>query len=253
MKKPIHNLVFLHGIAASRRFVAPLLEEFKNNPLYETFAFDLLGFGKERKRDSNFTLAEHLDFITESITRRFGSEQVTLIGHSMGGILALAWAAKYPEHVQKVILLNVPLGSTEKEVKDGIKKVTRGLTPVLLTHPRLSKASGIFFLKIGLFRLLSYLPLGNYAQILADYTRNSWKSLYQSFIHVILKTPGVPLVEQVSSRIPILSIIASKDSKICQYPLQGENITLIELSGTHFLPLEDPKGVAKEIKKFLER
>ena len=40
----------------------------------------------------------------EEIREEIGAENVVLIGHSYGGILAAAYAAAHPEHVAKMVL-----------------------------------------------------------------------------------------------------------------------------------------------------
>ena len=42
----------------------------------------------------------------EALRKHLGVSQFTLMGHSFGGTIALEYAARYPEHVQKLIVLN---------------------------------------------------------------------------------------------------------------------------------------------------
>lgn len=59
-----------------------------------------------------------LDFI-ESWRKAMNLEQFVLIGHSFGGFLAGLYASKYPQHIQKLLLLS-PAGFTDKI--DGFKQ-----------------------------------------------------------------------------------------------------------------------------------
>ena len=63
---------------------------------------DLPGHGSRRhQRDlRDYSVEAHLALITEAAT----SPQVTLLGYSMGGRLALHWALAHPERVARLIL-----------------------------------------------------------------------------------------------------------------------------------------------------
>ena len=67
---------------------------------------DERGSGRsERPANADYrmsTLVADIEAFRESI----GVTQLTLMGHSFGGTLALEYAARYPEHVQKLILLD---------------------------------------------------------------------------------------------------------------------------------------------------
>jgi proline iminopeptidase len=42
----------------------------------------------------------------DAVRRHFGFERVTLIGHSWGSVLALEYAVRHPEHVERLVLMN---------------------------------------------------------------------------------------------------------------------------------------------------
>lgn len=93
-------LVLLHGLASSPRCwqrTLPAVEERHRVLLVDLFAGASRRFGLE---PSARELAQHL--------RRLGAGRAVLIGHSMGGLVALHVAAEAPELVASLVLVDVP-------------------------------------------------------------------------------------------------------------------------------------------------
>uniref|UniRef100_A0A7C9D7N4 2-hydroxymuconate-6-semialdehyde hydrolase n=1 Tax=Opuntia streptacantha TaxID=393608 RepID=A0A7C9D7N4_OPUST len=107
--KSIENVVFLHGFISSSSFwtetvFCNLSEQAKQK--YSLFAVDLLGFGRSPKpRSCLYTLRDHVEMIEKSVIFPFELNSFHLVAHSMGSIVALALAAKYPEAVKSVTLI----------------------------------------------------------------------------------------------------------------------------------------------------
>jgi len=58
----------------------------------------------------------------ESWRQHHNLPKLTLAGHSMGGYLSVAYAERYPQHVEKLILLS-PVGVPEKQPEDDESKI----------------------------------------------------------------------------------------------------------------------------------
>ncbi|XP_043696958.1 probable lysophospholipase BODYGUARD 4 [Telopea speciosissima] len=110
--KPAENVIFLHGFLSSSSLwietVFPNLSE-PAKQSYRLFAVDLLGFGRSPKpRDCLYTLKDHLEMIEKSVIDRFQLNSFHLVAHSMGCIIALALAAKYPKSLRSITLIALP-------------------------------------------------------------------------------------------------------------------------------------------------
>jgi cardiolipin-specific phospholipase len=82
------------------------------------YALDWLGMGrsarvpftiKATRDDVNGRVAEAESFFVDSLEEwraAHGHERMTLVGHSLGGYLSVAYAEKYPERVSRLILLS---------------------------------------------------------------------------------------------------------------------------------------------------
>ncbi|XP_057969193.1 probable lysophospholipase BODYGUARD 3 [Malania oleifera] len=110
--KARENVLFIHGFISSSAFwtetVFPNLSVAAKSS-YRLFAVDLLGFGRSPKpTDSLYTLREHLDMIEKSVLEPHRVRSFHIVAHSLGCILALALAAKYPGSVKSLTLLAPP-------------------------------------------------------------------------------------------------------------------------------------------------
>lgn len=72
---------------------------------YRVIAVDLLGHGKSECYGYIHSMEDQADMIFALISE-LRLRKVSLIGHSMGGYIALAFAELYPDHVRSLTLLN---------------------------------------------------------------------------------------------------------------------------------------------------
>ncbi len=97
------SIVFLHGIGGTSRYwksrVLPLAAE------YRLILVDLLGYGLSPKPWTRYTVQRHVDEL-HKVLEEHGT--VTLVGHSFGSIIALAYAARYPEQSNDLVLISLP-------------------------------------------------------------------------------------------------------------------------------------------------
>ncbi|KXT12933.1 hypothetical protein AC579_4131 [Pseudocercospora musae] len=117
-----NNLVMLHGYGAGLGFFYKNFEALTRFPNWKLYALDMLGMGrsarppfsvKAKDREGKAREAESwfVDALEEWRQKR-GIEKMTLLGHSMGGYMAICYALKYPGHLNKLILAS-PVGIPE--------------------------------------------------------------------------------------------------------------------------------------------
>ena len=107
--------IFLtHGIGATEdawRFIVPKLS--KN---FTVITYDLRGHGKSPVTHKNFILDE-LVLDLERIREKTNIEKAHFAGHSLGGMIAPAYAKKYPDKVLSVGMLSTVAGRSEDDSK----------------------------------------------------------------------------------------------------------------------------------------
>jgi pimeloyl-ACP methyl ester carboxylesterase len=99
-------VVFIHGWLGSWRYWVPAMEELASR--YRTYALDLWGFGDSEHLAGNYDIGIYVDLLGAFLDA-LGMACVPLVGHSLGGLVALAFAAQRPERVEQVLAVSVPL------------------------------------------------------------------------------------------------------------------------------------------------
>lgn len=117
--KPV--LVFIHGWLLSRSYWQPLISSLSSQ--YQCLSYDLRGFGDSSSLSpdndvqndcSRYTLAAYAEDLA-LLLQKLNIDQAWLIGHSLGGSIALWGADLYPQQIQGVICLNSGGGIYLKE------------------------------------------------------------------------------------------------------------------------------------------
>ena len=96
-------LVLIHGLGASAErweFVMPIFEKH-----YRVLVPDLLGFGYSDKPVADYTPEFFVDFL-EKFLRKIGIKKIHMIGSSLGGQIAVEFAAKNPKTVDRLVLVS---------------------------------------------------------------------------------------------------------------------------------------------------
>ena len=132
-------LVLLHGIGRS-------LEDWSaSTPLaehYRLYAPDLIGFGYTDKPDGPYTLEHLATFVKDFLEAVGETRPVALLGNSLGGAVAQAFAVHYPERTRALVL--VASAGFGKEVILALRLITvPGLGELLMKPSRRSAENTI--------------------------------------------------------------------------------------------------------------
>lgn len=99
-----HCAVLLHGLGGTHRYWTCGPVPFAL-PGHRTVLIDLLGFGESPKPWIRYSVEHHVAALHASLV---GERSVTLVGHSLGAALAIAYAARYPSVVRRLVLISLP-------------------------------------------------------------------------------------------------------------------------------------------------
>ncbi|CAO3617080.1 unnamed protein product [Cunninghamella blakesleeana] len=124
-EKTEKNLVIMHGYGAGLGFFYKNLYALGQVPGWKVYAADWLGMGRSSRPKWTITknskqswddiveeVEDHFVESLESWRKSVGLEKMTLFGHSLGGYFASCYSLKYPERVEKLILVS-PAGIAE--------------------------------------------------------------------------------------------------------------------------------------------
>jgi 2-succinyl-6-hydroxy-2,4-cyclohexadiene-1-carboxylate synthase len=112
-------LVFLHGWLLSRRYWQPIVDRLSDD--YQCLCYDLRGFGEsqpepgqEPHSHTRYTPAAYASDLAV-LLENLGIDSPWLVGHSLGGTIALWSAAQLPQKVTGVVCVNAGGGIYLKE------------------------------------------------------------------------------------------------------------------------------------------
>lgn len=101
------TLVLLHGLGNNYKSWEFTLEHLDYTK-WRVLAFDLLGFGDAPKPHIAYTPSEHADAVLATLDS-LNIRNAVIAGHSMGCIIAINLAHRYPDRIKKLALFGAPL------------------------------------------------------------------------------------------------------------------------------------------------
>ncbi|HET9478742.1 MAG TPA: alpha/beta hydrolase [Pyrinomonadaceae bacterium] len=107
------NVILLHGLGGSTQAwqfnIGPLAEKF------HVYVPDQIGFGKSDKPLVMYRIRTYVDFL-DQFCKQLKIERATLVGNSMGGWIAAAFTAAFPDRVDKLVLVDAAGYAPPKEL-----------------------------------------------------------------------------------------------------------------------------------------
>lgn len=97
------TVLFVHGIAGdSRTWLEPMR---RLAPRFRVLAPDLPGHGESGKTVGDYSLGAHANFLRD-LLQALGLDRVTLVGHSLGGGIALQLTYQFPALCERMVLVS---------------------------------------------------------------------------------------------------------------------------------------------------
>ncbi|SHM92006.1 alpha/beta fold hydrolase [Gracilibacillus kekensis] len=241
------TILLLHGFLASTycfRKLIPLLE--KN---YQLIAIDLPPFGKSEKSDSCLYSYDHMVDVISFILRTLDINKITIIGHSMGGQIALRYTFQYKEQIQHLFLLS-PTSFMRKSHLFSRFICHNPFSP-FIAH-QLLKRKGVYeMLRHSMYhdQFITDEMLQQYKEPFLD------KKIYPCLIKILNDHQGdLSEYELLNIHTPC-TILWGKNDEIIPFTigyellrfLPNSSLTLLDKIG-HLIPEEAPNYIAKKVK-----
>jgi pimeloyl-ACP methyl ester carboxylesterase len=238
--KPV--LLLVHGGTASRRawdLVTPMLRT-----SCRIVAVDLRGHGQSPAPDHGYS-ALQLSADINRLVDELDLGQVTVVGHSLGGMAAIFLAAHRPDVVNKLVLLNVPVRPNSIEALARLEARLRGpgFFPVTQTFvdewSSLPQAVPVAFLATKQAHIRALRPI-------------VWQQMFAELVQADI-TSTLRDIQQ-----PTLILWGAKDGLLdaaqCEQLQAGiENARLVMMAEAGHTPSSaTPDRVAEEIAAFAE-
>jgi pimeloyl-ACP methyl ester carboxylesterase len=140
-------LLLLHGIGNSAQTWAGVIDQLAAS--HTVLAPDLLGHGSSDKPRGDYSIAGYANGMRDLLSV-LDIEQATVVGHSLGGGIALQFAYQFPERCARLVL--VGSGGLGPELTAGLRVATLPGAETVLTA--LTGVSGVLRTGLGLVNAL---------------------------------------------------------------------------------------------------
>ncbi|MCO7557321.1 alpha/beta fold hydrolase [Metapseudomonas otitidis] len=105
-------VVLIHGVGLNKEMWGGQVVGLATQ--YRVIAYDMLGHGDSPRPEPGTELLGYADQLRELLDH-LGLTQVTVIGFSMGGLVARAFALHYPQYLQGLVVLNSVFNRTPEQ------------------------------------------------------------------------------------------------------------------------------------------
>lgn len=238
-------LVLLHGLGATSATwieAGRLLAESGRTVLVP----DLLGFGSSLRFGTRFRLADQADAVVRLLDHH-GIDQAHLVGHSWGGTVAGAVAARAPERVSRLTLVTPAVFADPEAARERFGKRS-WLARLTLDG---SDIGGLVCGSMCLFRplfarVVPRIEADVPTHVARDGVQHSYPA-YRDALNSMWQDNPLPELLRAPTH-PTTVIVAEQDdtvrpSDVLNLPPSGE-VDVIQLDGTHALPYDRPDLVA---------
>ena len=99
-------VVFIHGWVGSWRYWIPNMQAASNS--FRAYALDLWGFGDSAKAPEKYLLNGQTKLLDDFLYE-MGIGKIAIVGHGLGAVVGLMFAKHYPNYVDRVMAIGLPL------------------------------------------------------------------------------------------------------------------------------------------------
>lgn len=240
--KPV---ILLHGWLGSWGYWLKTMESLKKE--YRCYALDFWGFGDSGKRRTSYQVDDFVGLVDQFMDR-LGIEAAPVVGHSMGGTVAMCLALAKPQRVQRVIAVGSPV------VGDSLNIFLR-----LAGRPWIANI---------VWHLPTALQLG--IKAFSPYVVKNWNEWYDMITRDLSRTTLEAFFSSINSlhktdlstrlpamTMPLMGIYGAGDNVVApnQANLIAKNapiskVTMMLGSG-HFPMLDEPQAFNRNLAEFL--
>lgn len=226
------TIIFLHGWKSESKIWQNVAERL-GEETGKIYALDLPGFGLSPLPSKAFTVSDYVD-IVEKFIAKLELKNVILVGHSFGGRVAIKLAAKKPDYLSKLVLVDsagLKIDHTAMKTKNILARIAKPFF-----KPKfMSQAREVIYRKIGA----------------ADYVSDP--KLQKTYLNIIGEDLKIYLKD---INVPTLVIWGENDSatpvemgKIINNSINNSKIVILK-NADHFSFIDQPQEFTNALIEF---
>jgi pimeloyl-ACP methyl ester carboxylesterase len=253
-------VVLIHGMVNSSRHWESVALGLADR--YTVVAPDLIGHGDSATPRGDYSLGAHAAVVRD-VLAAIGIERATVVGHSLGGGVAMQFFWQFPQRTERLVL--VSSGGLGHEVSPLLRSVALPGASALLSvaaNPRLVSALGQVGERLRARGSAKGVYLQAIARALRPLERPGAREAFLQTLRSVIDVRG----QRVSARdrlyllhgMPTLVVWGERDNTIplshglrAHEAIPGSRFETLARAA-HFPHLEDPDGLAAVLRDFLE-
>jgi pimeloyl-ACP methyl ester carboxylesterase len=253
-------IVLIHGVAGRAgqwdQTVQLLAEH------YTVIAPDLLGHGDSAKPRGDYSLGAHASGIRDLLVA-LDIERASVVGHSLGGGIAMQFAYQFPERCERLAL--VSSGGLGEEVHPLLRAATLPGSEIvlpLLAHPRLLEVGAIIPRALGKLGLRTRIDLTEMARGYQSLSNADARNAFLHTVRAVIDARGQRINASdrlyLASKMPSLvvwgchdRIIPVEHAQPAHDAMPGSRLVLFDGAG-HFPHLDEPLRFAQVLESFMD-
>lgn len=253
-------IALIHGITSSSEVWVELMQDLVDAG-YKVIAPDLFGHGASAKPKGDYSLGAYASGVRD-LLGLLGFESATVVGHSLGGGIAMQLAYQFPEYCERMVLISS--GGLGREVSPVLRAATlpgSELVMPLIVSDWAVRAGGAVS---GFFERLGMRPGPHLQEMGRGYASLVESDSRLAFIHTlraVIDSGGqkVSAMDRLylAERMPVLIIWGDRDPII---PVEHGRRAHLEIPHSRFVEIADarhwpqldqPRLVCTELTDFI--
>lgn len=231
---------------------------------FTVIAPDLLGYGKSDKPRTDYSVAAHANGLRDLLSV-LGIDRVSLVGHSLGGGVAMQFAYQFPQLVQRLVL--VATGGVTREVSIALRLASLPMVSEALAVLRLPGALPALRLAGWAVRLAAgSTPFGrdlpHVLRRLAELPEPAASAAFSRTLRAVVDWRGqmITMLDRcyLAQPIPIQLIWGQQDwvipvdhARLAHAAMPGSRLTIFDRCG-HIPFHDDPDRFIEVVERFID-
>jgi pimeloyl-ACP methyl ester carboxylesterase len=239
-----NTVVLLHGFLENQKMWNAFLPEWSKK--FRIITLDLLGHGETECMGYVHTMENNAD-VVHAVLSELRLRKAILVGHSMGGYVALAFAELYPEMVKGLVLLNSTSRADSEERKTNRDRAIKAV-----------KQSFQNFISLSISNLFSEENRERLTKIIDDVKNEALTTPLQGVVAALegMKTRKDRQFLLKDVTYPKLLILGKKDPVLnyedTKTQVDDTTVELVSFADGHMSHIENKEALQTELVQFFK-
>jgi pimeloyl-ACP methyl ester carboxylesterase len=237
-------IVLLHGFLENKKMWDAFIPEWSKK--FRIITVDLLGHGETGCMGYVHSMENNADVVHE-VLAELRLRKAILVGHSMGGYVALAFAELYPDVVKGLVLLNSTSRADSEERKTNRDRAIKAV-----------KQSFQNFIFLSISNLFSEENRERLSESIENVKKEALKTPLQGIVaslegmkiridrEVLLHLTPYPKLLVLGKKDPVLNFEETKEQ------IEDTQVQLLSFPDGHMSHIENQKALQKELLQFFK-